>query len=194
MSMKEKSTIREGSYKHFFSFLELVVVTLVIGFLIAIGTMVWSNIKDKAYDARAQANHSLAEEATICFWVAVGQERGSYDTFTAEYMNESEPGLRWIEGEAALLYEGEIDNVPSDYYASIIIIQDGTSRDEVMVATISETGKVFCTYFEKETPSFSAELAYAELNALEKSTMSADSGSGLNLESSLHGIENVKNH
>ena len=193
MSMSRNSANRERSYKHFFSFLELVVVVLVIGFLIAIGTMVWNNIKDKAYDARAQANHSLAENATISYWVAVGQERGSYDDFTAEYMNESEPGLRWIDGEAAVLYESDIEKIPGDYFASILIIQDGTNSDEVIIATISETGNVFCTCFEKETPSFSAELAYAEMDVLEKGTMSAGSKAGLDSESGLYGSEDEIN-
>lgn len=192
MSRRNNGAIQEGSYRRFFSFLELVVVILVIGFLIGMGMMVWNNIRNKAYDARAQANHRTAEEAAICFWVAVGHESSSYESFTAEYMNKSEPGIRWVDTEASLLYEGDVGDVPSDYFASIMIIQDGTSRDEVVVATISETGKVFCTYFEGETPTFSAELAYADLYVLEKTALTTDSGSDLNRESGLHSISGGK--
>jgi len=124
--------------------------------------------------------------------VAVGQEKGGYDGFTAEYMNESEPGVRWIDAEASLFYEGDVDSISGDYYASIIIIQDGTSKDEVVVATISETGKVFCTYFKRETPSFSAELAYADSNILAKTALTTESESDLNLGSDLHSITGRK--
>lgn len=184
-SSKEARRLTHGALRPFHSgsLLEFSVVIAIIGVLFGMAIPVWSNLRKNAYDARASQNHERAEQAVERYWSSLGQKQGDYEGLTARYMENLEPGTFWIEANTSSLEETPFDEIPVEYFASILILKDGAiPRDEVAVATISETGKVYYTHFKAADTLESCQLAFSDFMAREGQHLQANVRAGFNPE------------
>lgn len=168
---------------HNISLLEFSVVIGIMGVLVGMALPVWSNIRNNAYTARAQQNYEQAEAAVQRYWVAQGQKEGDYRHFTAQYMDHFEFGTYWIEVNIPSLEEMDLDQVPRDYFASILILKDSeTAADEALIATISENGKLFYTHFKKANIVESGKLSFSDFKSGKGEHLQASMAAGLGSE------------
>jgi type IV pilus assembly protein PilA len=112
-----------------FTLIELMVVVLIIAILIAIAIPTFLGLRERAQDRAAQAELRDALTAAKAFYT----DNNSYLTpvaFDAAEGAAIEPSLEWNDLAAAV--EGAIS------------VRTTADEDEVVVATLSETGTVFC--------------------------------------------------
>ncbi|MDY6793722.1 MAG: hypothetical protein SWK76_00345 [Actinomycetota bacterium] len=163
---KAVGPVRRSFSRPAISVLELVVAVIIITTLIAIAIPVWKNIRDNAYDSRALQNRDFAQKAVLDYWVSLGQENGGFKGFTADYMNRNEPGCRWVEAGASSIEAGDFKDLPDNFFASIVIFRDeDTYNKHIVVATFSETGKVYYASYRQDTPEQVGELAFGDFQA-----------------------------
>ncbi|OFW59411.1 MAG: hypothetical protein A2V52_00350 [Actinobacteria bacterium RBG_19FT_COMBO_54_7] len=168
---------------HGVSLIEFLVVLSVMAALVGMALPVWSNIRNNAYDARARQNYEQGEEAVKRYWASQGRKEGDYKHLTAAYMQSLEFGTYWVELNTASLEEMEFDQVPRDYFAAILILHDDKAvSDEILIATISENGKLYYTRFKKVDIVETGELAFSQLKAGEGEHLQATMKTGFGTE------------
>jgi type II secretory pathway pseudopilin PulG len=146
-----------------FSLLEYIVLVAIIVFMIVMAVVVWSNIRNKAYEARAEQNYEYAKRTIESYWLSVGQDNGGYKNLTVDYMQGVDPTKRWVDLDASVLAKGSFDDLPDEYFASILILSGKTMPDdELAVLTISETGTVYYALFKGSSPVETSQLAFSE--------------------------------
>ena len=82
-----------------FTLIEVMVVVLIIGILLAVGIPTFVGARTAAQDRAAQSNLRIAQTAAMVVYVDVAQ----FDLVTTTRMRAAEPGVTWLAG-----------NVPSD--------------------------------------------------------------------------------
>jgi len=98
-------------------------------------------------------------------------------------MDQFEFGTYWIEVNIPSLEEMDLDQVPRDYFASILILKDSeTAADEALIATISENGKLFYTHFKKANIVESGKLSFSDFKSGKGEHLQASMAAGLGSE------------
>lgn len=168
---------------HGSSLLEFSVIIGIMGVLVGMALPVWSNIRNNAYSARAQQNYEQADAAVQRYWATQGQKEGDYRHFTAQYMDQFEFGTYWIEVNIPSLEEMDLDQIPRDYFASILILKDTeTAADAVSIVTISENGKLFYSRFKKADIVEAGNLSFSDFKSGKGEHLRASMAAGLGSE------------
>jgi type II secretory pathway pseudopilin PulG len=168
---------------HSLSLVQFSVVLFIMGALVAMAIPVWSNIRQNAYESQASQNMELGKDAVEKFWVSQGEKEGSYEGLTAFYVDSNEPGVICTETALADLENLGLDQIPLDYFSSILILRDGDAPvDEIAIATISHDGKVLYTCFKKADITESGRFAYSELASETGGLLHASRGTGISTE------------
>jgi type IV pilus assembly protein PilA len=119
-----------------FSLIELMVVVLIIGVLIAIALPVFLGARERAQDRATQSNLRTGLAAALTMWAEDG-DYGGLDETTAE---AAEPALDWQ---------------PADVTPAIgqITIQEAVGTELLLIAR-SQTGTFFCLRQLANSPAF----------------------------------------
>jgi type IV pilus assembly protein PilA len=116
-----------------FSLIELMVVVLIIGVLIAIALPVFLGARERSQDKAAQSNLRTSIAAALTEW----SESGSYTGFTVAVAEAAEPSLHWKDNGAPGTGQ--------------IMIQVAAGPDLLLV-TKSASGTYFCLRQRVNTP------------------------------------------
>ncbi len=110
-----------------FTLVELMIVVLIIGILIAIGLPTFVGARQRASDRSAQSDLRTGLAAGLSYMV----DRGSFDGFDVVAAEAAEPSLEWVPTAPAGPAEGEI----------MIQVASG---DDVLLVALSRSGTFFC--------------------------------------------------
>ncbi|MGH2636657.1 MAG: type II secretion system protein [Actinomycetota bacterium] len=108
-----------------FTLIEMMVVVLIIGILIAIALPTFLGARETASDRAAQSEMRTGLAAGLAFY----SEQQDWDTFTATQAETEESSLEWIDGGAPTL--GQIS----------IHVHTG---QELLLVSVSSTGRYYC--------------------------------------------------
>ena len=154
--------------------LEYIVVGGIIFFMAVMGFFVYSNIRNNAYEARAEQNHDYARDIIEEYWLITGSKGKGYSSLTISFLSQSEPTKRWLETDSESLKGMDFADLPPDYFASILIIKGrDMAADEVGVATIAETGTIYFTRFERADIVEDYQLAFTDYRARDEGGLQA---------------------
>jgi hypothetical protein len=166
-----------------FTLLELFVTMAIMGIMIAMAVMVWSNIRENAYDARTRSYQDGAEGAVRGYWAEVGQFEAGYEGITTRDLEVIDPGRPWVSIKASTIEGMNLENIPIEYFASTMIVEeDNMPADELVVASLSETGMVFYTRFKESTEIESSKLSFADFKLKESQSLQANLARGIDPE------------
>jgi type IV pilus assembly protein PilA len=116
-----------------YTLIELMVVVLIIGLLIAIALPTFAGARERASDRATQANLRSSLAAAMTYWA----EGGSYTGFNVAEAMKAEPSMRWISpGPPA---RGEMD----------IEVANGSN---LLLVSLSDTGTYFCLAQQASSP------------------------------------------
>ncbi len=116
-----------------FTLIELMVVVLIIGLLIAIALPTFAGAKQRAADRATQANLRTSLAAAMTYWA----EGGSYTGFDVNEAIKAEPTMQWISpGPPA---KGQID----------IEVANGS---DLLIVSLSDTLTYFCLSQQANSP------------------------------------------
>jgi type IV pilus assembly protein PilA len=116
-----------------FTLIELMVVVLIIGLLIAIALPTFAGAKQRAADRATQANLRSSLAAAMTYWA----EGGSYTGFDVTEAKKAEPTMQWISpGPPA---KGQID----------IEVANGS---ELLLVSLSDTLTYYCLGQQANSP------------------------------------------
>lgn len=80
-----------------FTLIEVMVVVLIIGILLAVGVPTFIGARSAAQDRAAQSSLRIAQTAAMVVYV----DEARFDRVTRSRMGRAEPGLRWIASNVA---------------------------------------------------------------------------------------------
>jgi len=116
-----------------FTLIELMVVVLIIGLLIAIALPTFAGAKARASDRATEANLRSSLAAAMTYWA----EGGSYTGFDVAEARKAEPVMQWMSpGPPA---KGQID----------IEVANGS---ELLLVSLSDTLTYFCLAQQANSP------------------------------------------
>lgn len=165
------------------SLLQFSVVIFIMAALVAMAIPVWSNIRKNAYEAKAKQNHERGEEAVQKYWAACGEKARSYKGLTPDYVDSTKPGALCNETNLAELERMGLEQIPIDYFSSILIIRDrNTPLDEISVAAIAQNGKVFFSHYKEADVIDSGVFAFSDLLSGKGERLQARAQTGGNSE------------
>jgi type IV pilus assembly protein PilA len=123
----------KGSEESGYTLIELMVVVLIIGLLIAIALPTFAGARERASDRATQSNLRTALAAAMTYWA----EGGSYTGFDVTEAVKAEPSMKWISpGPPA---RGEMD----------IEVANGSN---LLLVALSDTGTYFCLAQQASSP------------------------------------------
>jgi type IV pilus assembly protein PilA len=116
-----------------YTLIELMIVVLIIGLLIAIALPTFAGARERASDKAAQSNLRTSLAAAMTYWA----ELGTYTGFDLTEAARAEPSIRWVSpGPPG---RGEID------------IEVANASDLLLVS-LSDTGTYFCLSQQANSP------------------------------------------
>lgn len=110
-----------------FTLVEVMVVVLIIGILLAIGIPTFLGARSRAQDRAAQSNLRIGQTTSLIIFT----DKGNFEDSTSAGMAAAEPQLTWIAANVASADDGEISVGPS------------TAFDEFGAAAMSDSGTCF---------------------------------------------------
>jgi type IV pilus assembly protein PilA len=135
-----------------FSLIELMIVVLIIGILIAIALPTFLGARQRAQDRAAQSNLRTGLAAAMTLWAQAGDYAG-FDAAAAETI---EPSLDW---QAA-------GTQPTGNQITIEAPDTGDPVTELLLIVRSDSGTYFCLAQLPNTPVFvRGQGAWADVNA-----------------------------
>jgi type II secretory pathway pseudopilin PulG len=166
-----------------FSMLELCVMLGVITALFGMALPVWSHIRKNALNAKALGNREYAEEAVVSYWHDAGCEGSGYQGLTAENMNQRDITCYWVDAQTLFSDDVDLDDLSRDHFASVLIVRETSMpTEEIGVATVSQTGTVYYTYFSKGEVTESGQIDFSDFKTKESQSLQADARGKLNPE------------
>jgi type IV pilus assembly protein PilA len=128
-----------------FTLIELMVVVLIIGILVAIALPVFMGARERSQDRAAQSNLRTALAAALTVWA----EDGTYADFDQAAALQAEPGLDW-QGAGVDPDVGEVT-----------IQSTGSGGEELLLVSRSGSGDYFCLVQLEDSPAFDTGQAAA---------------------------------
>lgn len=96
-----------------FTLVEVMVVVLIIGILLAIGIPTFLGARTRAQDRAAQSNLRIAQTTSLILFT----DSGDFEDATSTGMAAAEPQLTWIASNVASTDEGTMSVGPSSFFS-----------------------------------------------------------------------------
>jgi type IV pilus assembly protein PilA len=123
-----------------FTLVELMVVILIIGILIAVALPTYLGSRTRAQDRAAQTNLRTGLAAAMTYWA----EEGTYRNFTTTEGRVAEPSLDWqAQGTVPAREQITIQDAGSD-----------AQGQNLLLVTLSRSGTFFCVAQLANSPAF----------------------------------------
>jgi type IV pilus assembly protein PilA len=129
-----------------FSLIELMVVVLIIGILIAIGLPTFLGARTRAQDRAAQSHLRTALAAGLTYFA----ETRDWSGFTVAEAEDAEPVLVWVDGTDPAV--GEVSIVEHAGWDLLLVAESGSGRFYCVAqvfnspATVRGTGAAFADF------------------------------------------------
>ncbi len=121
MNVRMRAQMRRANEERGFTLVELMVVVLIIGILIAIALPIYAGARQRASDRATQEDLRTALAAGLTYF----SESGTYNGFDDVAAEAAEPGLTWV--TATTPVNGQIDVQVANGWYLLLIAQSKTN-------------------------------------------------------------------